>query len=642
MTSPSVSVIVPNYNHAPYLRQRLDSIFNQTFQNFEVIILDDCSTDNSKEIIEEYSSSPQISHIIYNETNSGSPFKQWAKGFKLAQGKYIWIAESDDWAELNFLEETLPILESKKNLSLVFSSSKFISRDSKIEYSPFPKSTEIPGLQFIKKHMIINNGIPNASAVLFRKELLSLIPQDYQNFRGAGDCLFWIYLCEQGNVFFLNKQLNYFRIHPNNTTKKCRNDGTVCKEAYTINNYLQQKGYISYWEQILLILKNTERINELNRTKSFSKEVNAKELLKPWKKNNSFIFFKIKIVELFALIQKVSFKLGIIKEPQNLIFIFFKDDPIIALIWKMFNLPFLGLRYVLQAVSYIKRPLNLFDNWASLGRLNWMPDKLYLSLMFRSKMGYWMNWKHPKTFNEKLQWLKIHNRNSLYTKLVDKYEVRKFISEKIGEEFLIPLLGVWNHFEEIDFDKLPDQFVLKCTHDSGSTIVCKNKKHFDYNSAKMILAKSLAHNYYYNEREWPYKKVYPKIIAEKYMADENGDLRDYKFFCFDGKVKFLQVDYNRFIDHNRNIYDLDWNLLPFSIQYKSNKNTIIKRPALLNTMLDIATKLSQNMPHIRVDLYNTNEKIYFGELTFYHGAGFEHFTPNTWDKKIGDLIKVSP
>lgn len=297
--------------------------------------------------------------------------------------------------------------------------------------------------------------------------------------------------------------------------------------------------------------------------------------------------------------------------------------------------------YIKQLKIYIKRPISLFDNWAETGRLNWMPDKWYLSLMFRSKMGYWMNWKSPKTFNEKLQWLKIHDRNPFYTKLVDKYEVRKYIAEKLGEEYSIPLLGVWDTFDEIDFEKLPNQFVLKCTHDSGSTIVCKNKNHFDYNSAKIKLSQNLARNYYYSEREWPYKKVHPKIIAEKYMEDENGELRDYKFFCFDGKVKYLQVDYDRFTEHHRNIYDPDWNLLPFSIQYPSKKDTVIKKPETLNTMIDIATRLSQNMPHVRVDLYNTNGKIYFGELTFYHGAGFEHFTPNSWNEKIGKLLKIS-
>lgn len=633
-----VSVIVPNYNHAPYLRQRLDSIFNQSFQDFEVIILDDCSTDNSKEIIEEYRNRPQVSHVVYNEKNSGSPFKQWAKGFNLAQGEYIWIAESDDWAELNFLEECLPILEAKKNLSLIFSASKVVSRDSKTEISTFSTSTEISGLQFIKTRMIIDNGIPNASAVLFRRDRLFSIANDFQDFRGAGDCLFWIYLCECGDIFFLAKPLNYFRIHQANTTQKCRNDGTVCKEAYKINNYLLQKGYISYWEKNLLILKNIERINELDRAKSFSSEVNVKELMYLWKKNNSFIFFKIKLIRLFALIQKILFKLGIIKEPQNLILSFFKEDPIIVLIWKMFNLPSFGLKYLSQACSYIKRPLTLFDNWAAWGRLNWMPDKWYLSLMFRSQMGYWMDWKRPKTFNEKLQWLKIHNRNPLYTKLVDKYEVRKYVAEKIGGEYLIPLLGIWNNTDEIDYSKLPNQFVLKCTHDSNSVVICRNKNKFDFESAKKKLHSCLSRNFYYVAREWPYKNVKPRIIAEQYLESEGQkNISDYKFFCFRGLPKFMYISRDHDTHPTTDFFDMEFNKLPIRMR-DPNSNTSIFKPRQFEKMKELASILSQGIPHVRVDFYCIQDKIYFGEMTFYHNAGFFPLEPKEMNKKIGNLL----
>ena len=304
----------------------------------------------------------------------------------------------------------------------------------------------------------------------------------------------------------------------------------------------------------------------------------------------------------------------------------------------IFNLPSFGLKYVMQTCLYIKRPLNLFDNWASLGRLNWMSDKWYLSLMFRSQMGYWMDWRHPRTFNEKLQWLKIYNRDPLYTKLVDKYEVRKYIAEKIGEEYLIPLLGVWNSPDEIDFDQLPNQFVLKCTHDSGSVIICKNKPFFDKKAAQKRLERSLSKNYYYFAREWPYKNVKPRIIAEKYIEDEEKELKDYKFFCFNGEIKFLQVDYNRFVDHHRNIYNLQWEQQPFSIQYPSGAADAIKRPPDLNKMLEIVHSLSRGMPHVRIDLYNISGQIFCGELTFFHEAGFGKFSPPEWDLKVGSLI----
>ena len=293
-----------------------------------------------------------------------------------------------------------------------------------------------------------------------------------------------------------------------------------------------------------------------------------------------------------------------------------------------------------QLKIYIKRPLSIFDNWAATGRLNWMPDKWYLSLMFRSKMGYWMNWKNPKTFNEKLQWLKIHDRNPLYTQLVDKYEVRKYIAKKIGEEYLIPLLGVWDNADDIDFNQLPNQFVLKCTHDSGSVIICKDKTDFDFNSAKNKLRNHLSTNYYYPSREWPYKYVKPRIIAEKYMEDSSGELRDFKFFCFNGSIKYIQVDYDRFKEHHRNIYNLQWEQQPFSIQYPSKKNFSIKIPQEINEMIKLSQVLSKEFPHIRIDLYNISGKIFFGELTLYHGAGFELFSPSIWDLKMGSSLII--
>ena len=296
--------------------------------------------------------------------------------------------------------------------------------------------------------------------------------------------------------------------------------------------------------------------------------------------------------------------------------------------------------YFKQLKNYIKRPLSIFDNWAATGRLNWMPDKLYLSLMFRSKMGYWMNWKNPKTFNEKIQWLKVHDRNPLYTQLVDKYEVRKYIAKKIGEEYLIPLLGVWDNVEDIDFNKLPNQFVLKCTHDSGSVVICRDKAILDFNSLKKNLKNSLSTNYYYPSREWPYKNVKPRIIAEKYMEDPSGELRDFKFFCFNGAIKYIQVDYDRFKEHHRNIYNTQWEQQPFSIQYPSKKDFSIKIPQEINEMIKLSQVLSKEFPHIRVDLYNVSGRIFFGELTFYHGAGFEHFSPNIWDLKIGSSLII--
>ena len=236
---PQVSVIVPNYNHESYLRQRLDSIFNQTFQDFEVIILDDCSTDNSKEIIEEYRDRPQTSHIVYNETNSGSPFKQWAKGFNLAQGEYIWIAESDDWAELNFLEEMVKPLQKNGDIVLTFSNSIWFSSQGVQKQSDvFQNDKLLSGNDFFYKKMITRNSICNASCVLFKKNILFQIPHLYQEFKGCGDWIFWLEFCWRGNICYVSKTLNHFRQHEKSTTKKSIISGTTYKESFFIYNYI--------------------------------------------------------------------------------------------------------------------------------------------------------------------------------------------------------------------------------------------------------------------------------------------------------------------------------------------------------------------------------------------------------------------
>lgn len=647
--SPKVSVIVPNYNHAPYLRPRLDSIFDQTFQDFEVIILDDCSTDNSKEVIEEYRNRPQVSNIIYNETNSGSPFKQWAKGFDLAKGEYIWIAESDDWAELNFLKTLTSVLDEEPQRVLAFSASFLHDESTEVILKAYDEDTAIDGIGFIKEKMIFGNSIPNASAVLFKKEVLFQINTEYTTFRGAGDCLFWINLCEKGSIYFTKFPLNHFRQHGHSTTKKCLTNGYVFEESLKIKKYLKRKIGLSFLEDTFLTVKKIRHITEVAKTGQLKCDSNETALTISWKTSTPFLCVKRFLLWLYAITQLAQFRLWPSKH-SNAIQDCIKNETFFSMTWLIFNLPETNFKnipklikkYAKQIFIYTKRPLTAFDIWASKGRLNWMPDKLYLTLMFRSKMGYWMNWKNPQTFNEKLQWLKIHDRNPLYTKLVDKYEVRKYIAEKIGEEYLIPLLGVWDSVDDIDFGKLPNQFVLKCTHDSGSVIICKDKNNFDIKLAKDKLRQAQKINYYLLSREWPYKAVKPRIIAEVYINDnESSDLNDFKLFCFDGKVSFIQVDLNRFTNHTRNIYNPQWIKQNFEIALPSSKQKV-EEPNTLNEMLKLSKELSKGIPHLRCDWYCVKNKLYFGEVTFYHGAGFENFKPNKWDLEWGNMINVNP
>lgn len=294
-----------------------------------------------------------------------------------------------------------------------------------------------------------------------------------------------------------------------------------------------------------------------------------------------------------------------------------------------------GLKYLFQNPSY-------FVDYIVSNYLTFLPDKLYLSLRYRCKMGHWIDWKNPKTFTEKIQWLKIHNRRPEYTRMVDKFAVKEYVAGIIGEEYIIPTLGVWNRPEEIDWESLPDQFVLKTTHGGGGggVVICKDKKTFDKEKAIKKLTESLNSDIYKSFREWPYKDVPKRIIAEKFMAPEKSpapkDLLDFKFFCFKGEPKFLYVSDSP--SHSLAFLNTDWTLTDFGRDDYHPLNKIPEKPENLEEMLAIARKLSAGIPHVRVDLYNIDKHIYFGELTLYTGSGYIPFNPKEYDGKLGDLL----
>jgi len=271
------------------------------------------------------------------------------------------------------------------------------------------------------------------------------------------------------------------------------------------------------------------------------------------------------------------------------------------------------------------------------------PDKIYLNKKFKEVFGRNIDWKNPTTYSEKLQWMKIYDRNPLYTKLVDKYEVREYVAKKIGDKYLIPCLGVWDRFEDIDFNKLPDEFVLKCTHDSNSVIVCRDKSKFDMEEAQKKLNEHLKINFYYNAREWPYKKVKPRIIAEQYMEDnETKELRDYKIFSFDGEPKALFIASDRQNENEQvkfDFFDVDFKHLDIR-QGHPNSTVLPNKPQNFDEMLYLAKILSKGLPQVRVDFYECNGKTYFGELTFFHHSGFVPFDPDEWDETFGSWVKL--
>ena len=276
------------------------------------------------------------------------------------------------------------------------------------------------------------------------------------------------------------------------------------------------------------------------------------------------------------------------------------------------------------------------------GMLRFIPDKAFLRMTYRLKMGKRLNLQEPELFNEKLQWLKLFDRRPEYTTMVDKYAAKQYAAKIIGEQYIIPTYGVWERFNDIDFETLPDQFVLKCTHDSGGLAVCTDKSKFDKIAARKKINKCLKHNYYWHGREWPYKNVPPRIIAEKYLSDGcHEELIDYKLMCFNGRVKAAFVCSNQFSKEGLNItvYDPQWKRMPFKRHYPASE-TEIKRPESYEEMIHLAELLSCNIPFLRVDFYEIMGRPYLGELTFFPGNGFEEFDPPEWDKILGDWIEL--
>lgn len=273
---------------------------------------------------------------------------------------------------------------------------------------------------------------------------------------------------------------------------------------------------------------------------------------------------------------------------------------------------------------------HFFDKWS---------DEKYLKLIYRIKFKEDLNLDKPITFNEKLNWLKINDRNPYYTKLADKIEVKKIVEEKVGKEYVNPTIKEYNNFDEIDFEELPNKFVLKCNHNSGGLAICTDKAKFNINKAKKDINKSLKENYYYKLREWPYKEIKPRLLIEEYIEDDTEkDLKDYKFFCFNGvpKMVYLTVKNDNIWE---NFYDLEFKPIDL-IHGMPRYSKEFKKPENFEKMIEIATELSKNIPFVRIDLHNIKGKILFGEYTFYDWGGMMPFKDEKWDKKLGEYIKL--
>lgn len=304
-------------------------------------------------------------------------------------------------------------------------------------------------------------------------------------------------------------------------------------------------------------------------------------------------------------------------------------------------------------MNIIKRYSKYFtDPYYSFGHLlrihypNRMSDKYYLKCFWYEKMGYKINISSPRTLNEKLQWLKLNDRNPIYPILVDKYEAKKWISDNLSPDLVIPTYGIFDSFDEIEWSSMPEQFVMKCTHDSGSTIICKELEQFDVDAARKLIESHQKMNFYWWAREWPYKHLKPRIICEKLLICNDGRIpNDYKLHYIDGELQFVYVSYDRGGVNDRCVYDRNWNRLPFvwvdESNYRDGMNTSeVPRPVTLEKMIKYGDMVSKNMSYVRVDFYEVDGHLYMGEITLYHGGGFDDFFPKSYDLYFGQRMSI--
>jgi len=311
-----------------------------------------------------------------------------------------------------------------------------------------------------------------------------------------------------------------------------------------------------------------------------------------------------------------------------------------------------------KILKYLKQPSAFFSTLRNKFLFNYFPkmisnDYLYLKFYYRLRTGKKLNLKKPKTFNEKTQWLKLYDRKPEYTEMAGKYSALKYVMQRIGSEYIIPLLGVWDSFSEIDFDKLPNQFVLKCTHDSGGVVICRDKENFDFidkvgtalggmEAIRDKLSRSLKRDYFIKGREWAYKDITPKIIAQQFIKAESNDLlMDYKIFTFNGKPRLIQAHIDRSSNHLKaNFYSPDWVFQDFYIEEINDKAYHIEKPKHIDKMLELAEILAEKMYFLRVDFFYVNDKIYFSEFAFYNWGGFGKIVPESYDELLGTYITL--
>lgn len=296
-----------------------------------------------------------------------------------------------------------------------------------------------------------------------------------------------------------------------------------------------------------------------------------------------------------------------------------------------------------KVLKYLTNPKLFVLALMNLGHLRFLPDKLFLKIKYRLIFGEKLDLNNPKKYNEKMQWLKLYDRKKIYTTMVDKAEVKNYVKKIIGEKYIIPTLGIYEKFDDINFNDFPNQFVIKCTHDSGGLVICKDKSHLNLKETKKTIEKYLKRKYFYIHREWPYKNVKPRIIVEEYLENKNDNcLKDYKFFCFNGEPKIMYISEG---SHTKTqhiaFFDMNYNYINIKRKDYDDFDVLPQKPINFALMKNLARKLSTDIPHLRVDFYEINGKLFFGELTFTTCSGYLPFKDEKWNDVLGEWIDLN-
>ena len=576
-----VSVIIPVYNTEKYLRRCLDSVENQTLKEIEIICINDGSTDNSMEILKEYAK--KDSRVVVITQKNQGPSRTRNNALQIVRGKYVSFLDSDDWLTENALE-LLYEYSSHFDLDMVnFEGCNYDELSGQFFQLPSQMTSYISEE---KKYYTAED-----ISRIAHKIPISVCRYFYRaKFLTCNNLLF------PGNLFFED---NLFVLNALSVIKRY---GIIRKVLYnrtvrgtsTTQNWSLFFG--DYMEVIYLIAK-------LVKSQAFFQTTSHHIL-------NRYLTNSIKAFESFSPICQDRYRR--------------KLRTLYSRLSHNFRLP-------QSCIDFLSED-DTNDSYAK-GLKAW----------YETRTGEYLNIENPRTFNEKIQWLKLYDSTPIKTKLADKYLVREWVKEKIGEKYLIPLLGVYDRFDDINFDQLPNQFVIKCNHGSGYNIVVQDKSQLDLAAAKLKVDRWMSENFALRYGfELHYRDIKPKILIEKYMDDNTGDLRDYKYTCFNGTPEFIWIDSDRHTEHKRNLYDLSWKQLPYKVNTKYDTFPSPPKPDCLEEMTKLAGILSQGFPYVRVDFYIINGRIYFGEMTFTSSSGTEDFYPKSFEKMISEKLVLPP